>query len=568
MADCKDYARIMKNLNDIQIIMRDNPKLYNDFIDMLIEVGTQDSYVSAFCLSYAGHQNGNIGSTVRLSRLYSKGLGTKVDLDESIRLISSAYESGHKGVSKERTTLLLNRGKQSDFESAFSLIISNYDADPSFYSRCSIDIINKENNNLHKEELLQLIESHNYSRESIKNYIRILGTHTEIGSFDPNYAYEQFKNRNIQDINFNTIVDEELIESNCTELMREKIYENRRVQKNNREFRCGLIKNYFDINNPLKSLGWNTGNLAFWSSIENIFNPDIIPHSFVNPELMSDYDSIILTDLIWIRENKDFSYLKRLIGSIKCPIVPMSVGLQSETDNYDFKLHDSVVDVLTDIQNKATIGVRGKYTKEVLKQYGIDNTQVIGCPSMYYWLDPYFKFEASSESEDITTNFKTFSDTLSTQEYNVLSYLMKNSSSFIEQTSEVLTEELCSFRPDSERLCNEILTKRKLYYDNDSWLSGISNNKFSIGLRFHGNVMAIRAGIPSLFITTDSRVRELTSYFNLPSISIDDFDTSLPIDYYIDLADYTSFNNNYRSKYDNFLKFIKKNNLEMANEDK
>jgi hypothetical protein len=53
----------------------------------------------------------------------------------------------------------------------------------------------------------------------------------------------------------------------------------------------------------------------------------------------------------------------------------------------------------------------------------------------------------------------------------------------------------------------------------------------------------------------------MIEYFKLPSISINDFDETKPVEYYYDLADYTEFNRNYAAIYDRFKQFLIKNGI-------
>lgn len=46
------------------------------------------------------------------------------------------------------------------------------------------------------------------------------------------------------------------------------------------------------------------------------------------------------------------------------------------------------------------------------------------------------------------------------------------------------------------------------------------NISFAFGTRFHGNMVAMHNGIPALWVTHDSRTKELTDFLHLPSIPL------------------------------------------------
>ena len=86
------------------------------------------------------------------------------------------------------------------------------------------------------------------------------------------------------------------------------------------------------VEEKLESLGMNTGNMVFWESLIRLFDPDIVPHW--QKDKIKEYERVIITDLIWIRENASYEYLEKIID--ECPdtiFIPISVGLQSPTFN-------------------------------------------------------------------------------------------------------------------------------------------------------------------------------------------------------------------------------------------
>ena len=100
-----------------------------------------------------------------------------------------------------------------------------------------------------------------------------------------------------------------------------------------------------------------------------------------------------------------------------------------------------------------------------------------------------------------------------------------------------------------------------IYFDTDSWRESLRGYDFMVGARFHGNVIALWEGIPALFLLTDSRTQELTEFFHLPSLRMEEFDRTQPIEFYFEKADYTKFNRSYQRLYENFCEFLRENCL-------
>lgn len=332
--------------------------------------------------------------------------------------------------------------------------------------------------------------------------------------------------------------------------------------------KTGLLRNTVRadgrLSDKLLDLGENTGNLVFWQALERLFEPSLIPYRDI--ERLADCEKVIITDLIWIRENSDFNYLERIVDEYQIPFIPISVGLQSTTYDIHFRLTDNTVRLLHKLEERAVLGVRGEYTAEILSKYGVKNIAVIGCPSMYYWKNEHLKIIGGKQLGKTSCNFRSFCGKLSVQEKHFLSYCAKYNMQFIEQTKWKFSPEQVNDPAYYAYVQNWISKNTVLPTSCEEWSSALKEITFSIGGRFHGNVMALWNGIKSLFLIVDSRTRELTEHFHLPSMPMSRFHKERSLEYYYEQADYTDFNRVYPQLYAGFTDFIKKNGLRLSNE--
>ena len=322
---------------------------------------------------------------------------------------------------------------------------------------------------------------------------------------------------------------------------------------------------YSTIDNSFESVGLNSGNQVFRAAL--LRNLSLEKMSYEEYCLMSKTfmgKPIVITDLIWINENSNFDYLYDRIQKFReIVFVPISVGLQAKSFHSNFKLNKSVKNVLSAIQERAVIGVRGEYTSEVLNKNGIRNIEIIGCPSLYYNGDMEFKINRTTDSIcKVCVNFRTFYGQLSKEEKHFLTYCANRRYDFIEQTKYEFVPENAADINYYNYVSKWINSKKKIFFDVDEWKKFLMNFQFSMGFRFHGNVVALWNKIPSLFFVIDSRTEELVRYFNLPFIRLQNFDENMPIEYYYELADYEEFNKNYRKKYLKYQEFLRKNNIQ------
>lgn len=334
--------------------------------------------------------------------------------------------------------------------------------------------------------------------------------------------------------------------------------------------RIGLLRNNpcfnGNYNTTISTLGHNTGNLAFWSAIEKLLNPDRISYSNISDKLNQMYDKIVITDLIWLNNHNDLERLDYLLKVYHNGVIPISVGVETSLRNSDFYLAPYIVDILRRIQERSVIGVRGEYTASVLNKCGIKNIDIIGCPSMYYMNNENFNIsDAGVDNISWTSNFKTFYYNITVKERDFLSYCIDNKSFFVEQTHSVFTlKQASNDEKFFEYINNWLEYNSHIFYTIEDWNKNISHCNFSMGARFHGNVMALRNNIKSLFLICDSRTKELAEFFEVPYIELEQFDKTKDIRYYYDLADYSKFNKSYKTKFDTFKRFLFKNGINLS----
>ncbi|MBB5536929.1 polysaccharide pyruvyl transferase family protein [Rhizobium giardinii] len=330
-------------------------------------------------------------------------------------------------------------------------------------------------------------------------------------------------------------------------------------------FFVDTYNHYTSLSEKYDSIGWNTGNILFFEAIKKTIDCDIIQS--LEDWKMEDYDAFITTEFIWIQESTKPS--DRLLNRIKIaknrPIIPISVGLQSDGFNPDFTLQPEMLFALKELESRCTLAVRGEYTAETLRRHGVTNIEVIGCPSMYQiplYADNLDFLAKEPSAEFTTANYRSFYGELKPADHQMLQYIATHCHGFSEQTLLPLTP---ASMPDSQ-VRQWFDRHTHLFFDLESWVRHNSRYDFSFGLRFHGNVAAILAGVRSLFITFDSRTREMTDYFSLPSIGAEEFSLESPLLEHAQRTDYSSFINVYKDRLNIFTGFLEKNSLGLTKE--
>lgn len=329
----------------------------------------------------------------------------------------------------------------------------------------------------------------------------------------------------------------------------------------------------------------NTGNQLFQNAILSQVEADQIVDDWDN--IPNDISALVLTFANFIRPTVEG--LEHQVAALERSsverIILAGIGAQSYTYDEDLKIAEPALRLLKVASERSrSIGVRGYYTAELLNKHGITNVEVIGCPSIFFAMDPDFQIHPKEQKPDGTrltihaTDDGHYRDKLS----SLYGYAAKHAADYVLQSEPFMVP---IFNPPTENVYEATRPIRFFahYYNNgqvspddmEKWLKEHSRVFFSVekwveylktrnlvmGSRFHGNVAALMAGVPSLTMFFDSRVRELCEYLELPGISLEDFDHNRPLADYFELANYTNFNAGFSRKYRRYYEFLETNGL-------
>lgn len=332
-----------------------------------------------------------------------------------------------------------------------------------------------------------------------------------------------------------------------------------------------------NIRNKLKYVGGNTGNIVFENAIKEqvLFEKE----DWLTPrkKYSDDYVYVLPCSNFLAKENKWLEPLVDIIEKNPIRIVLVGLGAQGGLD----ELPSNVVKKLSRKQKRffqiiaercVSIGVRGEFTAECLVKLGIYNSTVIGCPSVFKWLNgelPILKTPTAEKMLITITPGKISS--------NLLKIGIKENSMWVMQSADELinNNKNIAIRLHGKKNFNGIpldiiqsyqQKESKIFFDYSSWNSFLVNEKFTFtyGTRFHGNMMSLRNEIPAMWFVHDIRTLELVNSLKLPYMIIgskecNNITCGQDI---IEACDYSSFYKNYPQNVKNYCEFLKKNGIE------
>jgi hypothetical protein len=289
----------------------------------------------------------------------------------------------------------------------------------------------------------------------------------------------------------------------------------------------------------------------------------------------------------YLIEDLDLSHTVPLLKKLQGPIVPIGIGAQASTYR-KLKFSSGTVEAWRIIASKCTsIGVRGAYSAEVLNDIGIKNVRVIGCPSFYRSLRPSLsirKIDPTNARVGLTLNrylskeYATNAIKTNRLQQALLEAVARRPNSRLYSQGE-REESLAVFSPPDQRskhvdtilnrfglkdnaACQSLFMERMFaFLDVDEWTKDAAEQiDVMVGFRLHGNVIALHQGIPAVFFTYDSRIRELAALFAAPAIEVEDY-LPLDLDRILSAMDFKAMEHAYRLNFAEYHQFLTENGL-------
>jgi len=301
----------------------------------------------------------------------------------------------------------------------------------------------------------------------------------------------------------------------------------------------------------------------------------------------NDYDAAVIRGSNYLTETVDISHVLPLLKKLKGPIVPVGVGAQAAKYK-KLEIPKGSVEAWKIIADKCeTIGVRGVYSAEVFNDIGIKNIRVIGCPSFYRNLRPsidirpldpanarvgltlnkYLSADYASNATKTNRMQRALIQAVAKRPHNRLySQGEREETLAIYETGEAKQQHIDSilekFGLEGDGEVETLIRERmQAFFDVDEWAADARDNvDVLVGFRLHGNVIGLHQGIPAIYFTYDSRIRELATLFAVPSIEVEDY---LPINLekIFENADFSKTQHAYRLNYAEYHRFLTENGL-------
>ncbi|MBB3899480.1 polysaccharide pyruvyl transferase family protein [Roseococcus suduntuyensis] len=298
-------------------------------------------------------------------------------------------------------------------------------------------------------------------------------------------------------------------------------------------------------------------------------------------------DITIIRGSNYLMEGLEFGHVVPLLRHLTGPVVALGVGAQAASYRRLSLPEGSVAFWRLVAEKSASLGVRGEYSAEVLAALGIHNTRIIGCPSFYRSgapTRPIRPVQARAGRLGLTLNRHLQGEYTPSQglsqiaQRRLLAEVARRPGSrlYAQGEREEMLLALGAPTRRAERL-REVLGLHGLaddprvaqllgrhmaaHIDIESWAEDLAAHvDVVLGLRLHGNVMALQQGIPAIPIVYDTRTREMADLFELPAIEMQ-LAGAMDLDVMLEGADFASFEAAYARNFTIYRAFLEENGL-------
>ena len=339
----------------------------------------------------------------------------------------------------------------------------------------------------------------------------------------------------------------------------------------------------------------NTGNFLFINAVVKSlmvddsvdFWPTFYRFQFSNEEVEfanKNYDAFVmpLADAFRKDNIENLKGLTKFIRRLTVPCYVIGVGFRAPF-NYQLEQNEELDSAVREfchavLEKSSIIGVRGVNTGNYLEQLGFKwekDFTVIGCPSVSVLL--------SGKRVTASINYRKLlliTNTLAPQNVSqaiinmvsdwsnvtvVAQKQMELEDIYLGKFSRILNKGSKSI---VENVFGEELYKQlynngqiKAFSNLHSWLSEIAENDLCVSTRFHGAIAAMAAGIPTVIVPFDARMREMAEYHQLPAISFDQI-RNQNIAELISTVDTNSYLSVWEKNKEHYIQFLIKNGID------
>ncbi|WP_170125950.1 polysaccharide pyruvyl transferase family protein [Pelagimonas varians] len=324
--------------------------------------------------------------------------------------------------------------------------------------------------------------------------------------------------------------------------------------------RTSAVSSYtFSSADIMSASGVNIGNFAFRHALRFIIK-DLLSYTvtrypaYLNAARENKVDSVIVSCANWLgtSDADEAANFNRAAAfeATDASTVCFGLGVQAQSGVSFANLGPNTQRLAKVLAERCNLlSVRDETTQNTLEKFGITNTVVTGCPSNFINGNPDLGMNISATAQELLGRVQSWQgvraaicefsggNPASGRVLQAKLRLLETSPAFyivqsptllpftMRETREIPASYLKNnpFGESVERL-RRVLRSKVIYFSSiESWMDFARTCDLSYGMRIHGNMVPLQAGVPSVLISHDSRTSGLANIMGIPQVSAEDF---------------------------------------------
>lgn len=281
--------------------------------------------------------------------------------------------------------------------------------------------------------------------------------------------------------------------------------------------------------------------IPFWHLVANLDNPEFLRR------LQAGFDVCVFTAANLIRSDFSADIEAQVLERIRLPIVVLGIGIQRISD-LESPLPAGTRNFIRLLaEQNAFVFTRGHETANFLQSQGVRNANASGCPSMFHLSANVIKAWRFARDTRIGANSQlVFSGYFGHESHYETARDINRLVDRGGRCAYVLQDEMVTYGltihggendlvydfangqiiapvgfPHQEKIHAKL--DLHCFFDSTQWRAWIAHATFALQRRFHGSIVALQAGVPSLMIALDDRMREMLNFIGFPYIQLSDW---------------------------------------------
>lgn len=303
--------------------------------------------------------------------------------------------------------------------------------------------------------------------------------------------------------------------------------------------------------------GANLGNFVFRYALNSLVD-DFSEYRQVNYAQLNSIigeepiESVLVSCANWLgtreQDEKSNKFRADILERIDVPVISFGLGVQAGQGAESVDLGPESKRLARVLASKSELlSVRDKLTARVLKEIGISNVVITGCPSNFINTRPSLGSEIAATARSLiedkcdwremrtcVTEFSgghahsgaILKTTLKVLEASPSFYILQSPAllPFLFEESGDPPAAYSSNSTLGKDGVKHLLKSKTLHFSSvDSWLDFCRTCDFAFGMRVHGNMVPLQAGVPALLVGHDSRTSGLGVEMGMPVMNPEAF---------------------------------------------